>query len=537
MNDHSISPSEPPSPEPLATWTPQERWVWEKVSAGDKADFNGTNGYGGNLDPKNPAGWIQSRQLREKFIEAILLREPYRSAVTRKGVYIEGAWFVEPLDLMRATLSFDLILYRCRFQNAVYMAGLKVSGLVSFQGSKFNDKLDLNSARIENDLFMRDGAEFANVELLSTKVGGHLDMSGSKFAGKVNMNSLMVGGILSMCSGAEFDEVDLVGAQVASILDMRGSRFKGALSMNSLKVRQLVLDESIFEEQVILDSFHVEGHVFIRFARFSDSAQLILNFASIGANLDLLGSTFSSVTLIGASIRGSLVLGQEHQQDHTAHPAIWRTGAKLILNDASVGALQDLESAWPNDLELEGFSYGRLGSLGTDTTTNMAMRDVSWLKGLLAKQKTFSPSPYVLLASALVNAGHREKANEILYAGRERERTELPLAWKNKLWLTLQKVFIGYGCRLHYSLYWVLAFVVLGVVVLQIACQGPTKGVLDHLFYSIDTLLPIIDLDKRYSEIALNGWARYYFYLHKMMGYVLAFFIGAGLSGLTKHTK
>lgn len=537
MNDHSTSAGEPPKPEPLATWTPQEKWVWEQVRSANRADFNQTPGYGGNLDPRKPLGWMPSRRLRQEFLEAILLREPYRSAVTRKGVCIEGAWFDEPLDLMQATISFDLFLDHCRFEDAVFMANVKTAGLLSFQGSKFAGKLNLNGAQIETDLFMRNKAEFADVDLLSSKVGGCLDMSSSKFAGELNMNCLRVKGMLAMRSGAEFVQVNLVGGQVARDVDMHGARFKGVLSMNGLNAEQIDVSESFLEEEVNLDSSHVDSHVFIRSATFSSSAPLILDFASIGANLDFSGSTLSSVTLIGANIRRSLVLGQTDRGDQTPHAVLWQSGAKLILSNASVGALQDIENAWPNELDLKGFTYGYLGGLGTDRTTNMAMRDVPWLKGWLEKQKAFSPSPYVQLASALVNAGYREKANEILYAGRERERMETGLSLRSKLWLSLMKIFIGYGYRLHYSIYWVLLFVVLGVVALQFSGQGFAGGLRDDFFYSVDMLLPIVDLDKRFSELNVIGWAKYYFYIHKTMGYILASFIIAGLSGLTKHTK
>jgi len=52
--------------------------------------------------------------------------------------------------------------------------------------------------------------------------------------------------------------------------------------------------------------------------------------------------------------------------------------------------------------------------------------------------------------------------------------------------------------------------------------------------YSIDMLLPIIELDKSHYDISLEGWVRVYFYVHKIFGYVLALFLIAGLSGLTK---
>ena len=56
------------------------------------------------------------------------------------------------------------------------------------------------------------------------------------------------------------------------------------------------------------------------------------------------------------------------------------------------------------------------------------------------------------------------------------------------------------------------------------------------LAYSLDTLLPIITLrDLHFSEgYDLTGAARYYFYFHKLVGYVLALLLIAGFAGLTK---
>ncbi len=53
-------------------------------------------------------------------------------------------------------------------------------------------------------------------------------------------------------------------------------------------------------------------------------------------------------------------------------------------------------------------------------------------------------------------------------------------------------------------------------------------------FYSLDMLLPIIQLRRRHYEVDLRGIVRYYFYFHQIMGYVLASFLIAGLSGLAK---
>ncbi|MDH5639503.1 MAG: hypothetical protein OEZ04_13535, partial [Nitrospinota bacterium] len=56
--------------------------------------------------------------------------------------------------------------------------------------------------------------------------------------------------------------------------------------------------------------------------------------------------------------------------------------------------------------------------------------------------------------------------------------------------------------------------------------------------YSLDMLLPIVKLRSlHYSKEfdLVNHWARWYFYFHQLMGWALALFLAAGLSGLTKR--
>ncbi len=44
----------------------------------------------------------------------------------------------------------------------------------------------------------------------------------------------------------------------------------------------------------------------------------------------------------------------------------------------------------------------------------------------------------------------------------------------------------------------------------------------------------MVQLSESHYTIELAGFARYYFYAHKLMGYVLASFLIAGLAGLTQ---
>lgn len=122
--------------------------------------------YGGKLNPKTPERWPESRVLRPAFLETILLHEPYRSALTRQGVRIAGAWFVESLDVSNVIIPYQLWLDRRRFAASVNFSGLRTHSLISLAGSKFTGTLNMDSLEVESDLFMR-GAEFVDVVLCS----------------------------------------------------------------------------------------------------------------------------------------------------------------------------------------------------------------------------------------------------------------------------------------------------------------------------------------------------------------------------------
>jgi hypothetical protein len=144
---------EPCRIKPLQAWTPQEKWVWNQVCEGKIADFNEAKGYGGNLDPKKPEKWPESRILRPKFLERILLHEPYRSALTHRGMWIVGAWFKERLDLSNATLVYPLKLERSIFESDVNLSFLKTSQLISLVGSKFTGPLNMDSLQVGESFY------------------------------------------------------------------------------------------------------------------------------------------------------------------------------------------------------------------------------------------------------------------------------------------------------------------------------------------------------------------------------------------------
>jgi hypothetical protein len=264
-------------------------------------------------------------------------------------------------------------------------------------------------------------------------------------------------------------------------------------------------------------------------AEFGSEVDLV--FANISRNLALCRAVLSSLDLTGAQIGGELQLGS------AKHPApVWQKESQLILRNAGVGAVQDSgeKNAWPDTLNLNGFTYSRLGGLyGDGGRSDIAARKAKDFIAWLGKSRNYSPQPYQQLASVLRSMGRPETASAILYAGKERERCTANM-WK---WWGLSflnwTIGYGYGYRYFWSLLWVVGLTLVGVAVLDSVKLDESLTLPEMLAFSFDLLLPIITLDDSH-KITFEGWQRYYFYLHQLLGFILGSFVVAGLSGITK---
>jgi uncharacterized protein YjbI with pentapeptide repeats len=602
-------------------WTEQEKWVWMQLCEGRKADLNQRDGR--KLDPGNIEFWPRSRILRPTFLESILLHEPYRTALAHSGVRIEGAWFVSSIDMSDAIFTKPVALVYCRFEKDITLAQVQTSHWISLESSNFNGALDLNGIQIGGNLFMDKGATFHQLQLQGAKIGNKLHLVGSTFNDTVHMNRLQVVNSVYMDVGTTFQEVTLSGAQIGDVLDLTGAIFKGVVYMNNLEVgANMFMEKTFFHEEVQLSRakigselvitgatflkalnmarLHVNGPLFMEGGRFSevdiedakvdgalvttgsafgktlkmnglhvggnlvlDNTQIdgketvYLRFSEIGSNFDISDSSLPFLDLTGTKIKGEFRLGSKY--DPSAKGL--ESGVKLTLRNTEVGVLQDLPTAWPK-LDLDGFMYGHLGGLGGESANDIARRDIGWFKEWLKKQQPYSPQPYEQLASVILKAGHKDKAKEILYESKERQRTEVAKG-TDWLWLTILKLFIGYGYRtIFYLVCWVMTFTGIGVLLLKLSkksslnySRGSDRGAMPQwiykyrsrsivttieeflplIAYSFDRFLPLVRLrEYNYSKIELRGWLVYYFYFHQMMGFILASLLIAGVTGLAE---
>ena len=164
------------------------------------------------------------------------------------------------------------------------------------------------------------------------------------------------------------------------------------------------------------------------------------------------------------------------------------------------------------------------------------LRDAAWYIDWLRRDPSYSFQPYQQLAKVLEAYGEDGKANKVLIAGRERERMQLPWWSPEGWWLLALRLLIGYGYGAGelLALIWAIPLIWTGGVVAQSKGQPRSNDERPGFWYSLDMLLPGIWLSQRHTKFELDGRARYYFYVHRLVGYVLLFFVVAGLAGLTE---
>jgi cytoskeletal protein CcmA (bactofilin family) len=481
--------------------------------------------------------------------------------------------------LMKRTCLKAPIEKEAEEKNKIVFREARIQGQLELSNSCVIGELDMNGLQVSSTLFLGESLISSDVNLRSARVNRLIDLRKTHIRGRMDMNALKAGALSTQGAAGYFKEIDLRGARLDDEMNLSGSTVEQTLNMSGLKVngllkmdggsfneidlrgaeidRQFILSHSEVTNQLKMNGFKVAGDLLIRGSTLKQEVDLRggkiggtlslfkthvykgfnMAYAQV-ANLELFGATLRGFDLTGTRITEELRLSNG---DHEHTKWLYHS-SKLILHNANVGAIQDTPDVWPLFLDLEGFAYAKLGSLNPKGSS----RQNEWLHTWLSRHQPYSPQPYEYLAKILRQGGHKRLAKEILYTSKERdlktscynENTDTKDSIKIRKFdfycisLELQKYFIGYGQRLYYALFWTLGVIGYGMFVLSI--YGETKKWKMKywgLAYSLDMILPIIELQKYHTDvIQLEGFPKLYFYCQKIFGYILALYLVAGIT-------
>ncbi len=518
------------------------------------------------------ANFAKTLSLENSSLQRVVLA----SASIHGSLKLAGAVF-QSIDLSNATIGGILDLTGATVNGHLEMGGVRVGAhlfmrtqnkerpsmfdSVGLVGAEINGQIDMTSATVKGNLSMGGlrgdshlflssapglPATFQNIDLIGAKIHGQIDMTGATVKGRLDMAGLSVGEDLFLRTRnkdqpANFEFVSLVAAEVEQQIEMTGATVTGTLEMGGLRVGTNLFMGS-----------DVEGDSGIPLPATYHDVKMV--GTQVGKNIEIVGATVNGQLNMNSVKAENLFM----RTDNESLPAKFRdvdliaariTGqldlskativGKLYLQDAYIrNVIAPNVKAWPQDLMLDGFSYDSLGSVdsmeGGIGAANASQSPEWYKRNWFDRQKTYNPQPYQQLAKVFESTGDDANAATIRYYGAERRRSESTgFKW---LGLSLLKWTIGYGYgyRYFYALVWILGITLLGAIIKMKAEGRRTLSIADGAF-SLDLLLPIVKLDNRhYDDLKFEGWPRYYFMLHQLLGFILASFIVAGLSGITK---
>ena len=471
-------------------WKKSERWAWLRICRGGVVNFDGR--LKARLKPSNPTDerWNDSRRLDPDFLRTILVQEPYRYMVGEHGINIIGAYFPTGIDLAHASIRHRLRIHRSLIKRSIKMERLTTSEKISFTRVNVTGEFDLDFATTGNDIKIGHGT-FERLRLRGAEVGGNLDLKDSTFR-----------------------TVELGQTRVSGAIDMRSARINRFLDMKQATI---------------------QGDVVMRSTELCTRAKLV--YTDFGGTLDLRGSSHGQLDLTRARVANALILGKpDNNKGYTRCRDRNNIDLpmKLILQDASVGLMKDTKDYWDEDLdrELDGFRYSRLGEIGKNKVHGPYSRGSEWFVQWLAGDETYTPQPYVQLARVMEASGRDDMASDIRFARWERKRLEsAPSRFRWWLLTALRwTMAYGQGWGNLLALAWVAAFTVIGTIVLRISGEVGKDGKALGFWYSLDMLLPVVQLHGLHYETHLATTAKYYFMLHRLFGYILVFLVVTGLT-------
>jgi hypothetical protein len=523
-----------------------ERKLLESLSTGEFADCSSKakddeRDKDGQNDPSKGDKWPDSRRIRAKLIEQLLVNEAALKLINSKGILIRGAKITEPVDLDNLMVPFPIVILKSRLlspmslrnanvrqlnlsgtwtgsvtadgltvqgdiilrnsfhaDNDVGFVNANVDGALNFEGASFNARsnssLDASFIKVTGSIFLRNVNASGVFNLYNATVGGSLICDHGKFSNAkgvaLNADHIKVAGnVLFTPKFRASGVVSMFGATVGGDLDCKGGTF------NNLKA-----------DALYAASINVGGNVYLQSVKAS--GEVNLNDAAIGDNLKCDQATFKSISVEDARISRDLWWTSIRNGGTSG------SQTRLDLTGATAANLVDDKDSWPlaGKLYLNGFNYGHFEMRQDINVPQDAYGRLSWLRRQNPSRRGVLTQPYAELANLLESEGDVTGARLVRIGMEDDLRRNRP--WYGQIWPWILKLTIGYGYEPWLGVWWAFGFILFGYLSFALGYRAgiiaptdkdafadfqgnklsPGYQRFNAFTYSLDTFLPIINL-------------------------------------------
>jgi hypothetical protein len=504
------------------------------------------------------------------FQDCLFLQKPVFSGATMKGLRLSGCRVpgleAEELDCtgsVHLDEDFDST-------GEIRLAGATIKGQLCCSRARVTTEtryaINAQGIKCSEGVFL-DGAFVAKgeVNFAEGDIGLALVCSGATLRNPdgfaLNAQGLQCRGTVALSEGFSAEgEVSLARANLVGQLTCEKGTFRNG-SGCALNLEGLVCRSDVF----LNDGFSATGEVSLAGAsvagQLSCSGGTLTNPSGCALNgqglecrgdiflrsgfcaegeINLVGANVSGqVSCMTATVAGSLILqgarvGEQFFWSQIRHP----DKAVVNLDGAHVATLVTDRASAPQQLILNRLTYDAF-----DPIDNMSLQ-LSWLAGA-----DFDTQPYQELARVLRQHGHTDSAISVLMAGEKRRLREQSTRIPERLRGWVLAWTLGHGYRPGRAVIWLTALWLLGWRVFAVAGRNhlmlpapnlpPSDGGfgwLEALFYSLDTMLPVINLGvgEAWNPSRAGTFVWIYWRLHVALGWLFSTLAVLGFTGLVR---
>ncbi len=522
--------SRPAVPSRLGRLSATERRVWRAFPHGQLVDLR--TGDAEADDPAKAHDWPTDRVVRGEVIAALLLGACPAAHGAVAAVRIAGARITGELCVDHGQVDSLLLLRDCRFEGPVDLddavtESIDLSGsqltTVSAYGSQVRGTLNLEHAvvtgeddravhadgiRIDGSLLANNVAVHGPFSLINAQISGQVAFQDAKLGDShpggtsLNAGGMRVGRSLLAERLTASGELRLPGAHIGSALLLDGARLDGlgrlALHGDSLTVAS----EASFRRS------RVEGG-----ARcFTANGTVRLSGARFDGGLDFGGARLTATKGQPALRAGGMVVEGSLRLNDAFHTTgeIRLTGVRIsghldlcgmdspealltLYAASAVAGIRDELGAWPQRLNLDGFTYGPFSDyVAAVHRVRLVSRQVR--RGDRHQTGGFRAQPYEQLASYYRSLGNDGEARTVLLARQRAQRAKLP--WWQRLPGHLLDLLVGYGYRPLRAIGWAIALLAASSAYFSTVrpdhVSTEDRSVFNPVLYAADHLIPVI---------------------------------------------
>lgn len=519
-------------------------------------------------------GYADSEQLHVseisgKFLKAILSEDIYTKNLPSRGLTFKGFVVAGHANLSYAHIPSKVEFLKMTFQDELSFANSRVDGPLIFEDTQFLIPANFNGSHIKGDVLFDNivgslsainaivDRQFLIINSLS-KTDNVINLTGGHF------NRLFM-------SNVSFKTIFLSETRVDTNVALRDAAVKLYLDMRFAKIEgNLLIVRSGDNTKMLADSMHVKGWFLLEKSPLQTLVAPRLQVDGI-FYLNVYGFGSSSIGNDSDEWDGGCPTSTQWKGD----TILERTTSSIDLRDAHIGTIASPISlaSWPTFLYINGLTYDviepytfePLDPNADDDSGELALMSFPtdwyrcWLKRSRARfTHRFEAQPYRQMVTYLKNHGEETAAVAISIEGKNGERRQAcqdgPSFWVYCAYLVLSWLLVGYGYRMYLPICFSIALCLVGWFVIrnakityksqklgggpalrQVRRKSKHKQNPLGLAYSFDMLIPLVKLQgEHYTDVEVHGAAKYYFYFHKVAGWVLSFYILAAFAELSK---